>query len=188
MAKFSIQKPLEWIYTNFKEDTSKMLIATGTLGWVLSSAAQIGAILTNSKISDEKKSFLLPQEILDAVINIGAFVSITLLAKKVASKLVSTGKILPKSTRDFLNLNYKSRVGKISFDVDDVIKNAGNKTRATYDSYKNVITTAGTVGASILACNVVTPFIRNNYASKVQNSYIESKKYQPMNYSSDMRI
>ena len=57
MAKSSLfRKPKEWIFETFKDDTSKMIIGTGTLGWILSSLAQIGAIAGNPKISSEKKS------------------------------------------------------------------------------------------------------------------------------------
>ena len=73
MRKSLSQKTLEWVYNTFKDDTSKMLIATGTLGWALSSLAQMCAIVWNPKISSDKKSFLLPQELMDAVVNIGSF-------------------------------------------------------------------------------------------------------------------
>ena len=60
-----LQKGMEWIYTNFKKNTAKMLIWTGVAGWGLSSLAQIVAIMINPKISKEQKSFLVPQEFLD---------------------------------------------------------------------------------------------------------------------------
>ena len=77
MVKPSILKPLEYIYEHFKKDTSKMLVITGTLGWALSSLAQMGAVIANPKLTPEQKSFLLPQELMDAVVNVGAFFSVT---------------------------------------------------------------------------------------------------------------
>ena len=70
-------KPLEsivnWIATHFRKDASKMLIWTGVAGWTLSSLAQISAILFNPKLTKEEKSFLIPQELADAAVNIGSF-------------------------------------------------------------------------------------------------------------------
>ena len=97
-----LQKGLEWVYQNFKKNTATMLVVTGTIGWGLSSLAQIGAVLFNPKISPEQKSFLVPQEFADAVVNISAFFLITQATKKVISKLASTGKIAPAKLEHFL--------------------------------------------------------------------------------------
>ena len=180
MAKSSIfQRPLEWIYNTFKNDTSKMIIATGTLGWILSSAAQIVAILGNPKISNEKKSFLLPQEYMDAIINICGFFFLTMMTKVGIHKLAKTGKIAPKTVRNFLNNNevYGNKVGKIDFNLEDVLKD-NPKYKDVYDSYSsyaNYVTTLGTIGASVISCNIVTPLIRNKTASRVQQTYIDMK-------------
>ena len=81
------------LYRNYGENPGKMLVHTGVLGWILSSLAQVSAIVLNDKISTEQKSFLIPQEIADAGINIISFYLITSSFKRIASKLVSTGKL-----------------------------------------------------------------------------------------------
>ncbi len=192
MLKNFFQNCFNWICENFKKDTSKMLIVTGTLGWILSSLAQVFGILGNSKISSEKKSFLLPQEVMDAVVNVGAFFGITMFTKKVIAKMASTGKIAPQSVRDFLNKNsiLKNKVGKFDFNVGDVLPKNSNEL-TSYESYKNFVTTMGTVGASILSCNIVTPLIRNATASRVQKRYIDMKNNPSVytyNNSGNMRI
>ena len=189
------QRCLEWVYETFKEDTSKMLIATGTLGWILSSIAQLGAIAGNPKLSQEKKSFLLPQEFMDAFVNVAGFFVITMMTKVGIKKMATTGKIAPQSVRDFLNNNkvYKDKVGKLDFNLDDVLsQNPDNKKIfESYKSYKNFVTTMGTIGASVLSCNIVTPLIRNKTASRVQKSYIDQRQnhvvYQT-NSSGGMKI
>ena len=184
MIKDIFQKPLKWIYKNFKENTSIMLIVTGSLGWILSSAAQLGAIVNNKKISNEKKSFLLPQEFMDGFINVGTFLFTTIVFKKGIEKLVKTGKILPESVRTYLEKNkdlYKDKIGKFDFNLDKVLKNnEANAPYETYKTYKNFVTTMGTVGASVLACNVITPVLRNKTASNVQKNYIEIKNNAPV--------
>lgn len=178
MPKLSLQGLLNTIAKNFKDDPSKMLIVTGAIGWAVSSLAQIGAILFNPKISDKEKSFLVPQEMSDAIVNIASFLVITNSVKIFASKLFSTGKVVPKSVREFLNKNkalYEKKIGKIDFNLDDVLPK-NTDLYNTYDLHKSLGTSAATVGAGILATNIVTPLLRNKMASSVQKNYIESKE------------
>ena len=181
MAKSSLfRKPKEWIFETFKDDTSKMIIGTGTLGWIISSLAQIGAIAGNPKISSEKKSFLLPQELMDAAINVLGFFVITMLTKVGIKKMASTGKIAPQTVRDFLNKNkdlYKDKIGKIDFNLDEVLskKPEYKDIYNSYKSYENFAATMGTIGASVLSCNIITPLVRNKTASRVQQTYIDMK-------------
>lgn len=178
-------KPLEsiltWVADNFKKDASKMLIWTGVAGWGLSSLAQIGALLVNPKISNEQKSFLIPQEMADAAVNIGAFFLITQLTKKTVSKLFSTGKFAPKSVRKFLDSKkeiYKDKVGKFDFDLDTVRKAEPAFPCEDYWTCKNFGTTVATIGAGVLSSNIITPIVRNNMASGMQKNYINKKNNQ----------
>ena len=185
MANSPLQKGLEWVYNNFKKNTATMLVVTGTLGWGLSSLAQIGALALNPKISNEQKSFLIPQEFLDAVINISAFFLITQASKKFISKLASTGKIAPQKVRDFFEKNkdiYGDKVGKLSFDIDKVLaKTPSDFPKESYYTYKNYVTTLGTVGASVLASNIVTPILRNHFAADIQKKHLENPTRKPQN-------
>ena len=51
----------------------------------------------------------------------------------------------------------------------------------SYYAYKNILTTTGTIGASIVASNIVTPIARNYIASKVQKRYLDKNQtgYEP---------
>lgn len=187
MSNKPLQKGLEWLYQHFKKNTATMLVVTGTIGWGLSSAAQVLAVLFNPKISKEQKSFLVPQEISDAVVNISAFFLITQMTKKFVSKLASTGKIAPQKVRDFLNKNkdlYGDKVGKLSLDLDEVLKNEPKFPTESYYAYKNYTTTLATVGASVVSSNIVTPIVRNSMASNMQKKYLDNRP-QP---SSGMKI
>ena len=62
---------------HYGSNTGKMLIHTGVIGWILSSAAQVAAIVINDKIPKEQKMYLIPQEIADAAVNIVSFYAIT---------------------------------------------------------------------------------------------------------------
>ncbi len=173
---------LNFFGKKFGEDISKMLIWTGVIGWTTSALAQIGAIIVNPKIPDEKKSFLIPQEFADACVNIGAFFLITLLAKKTVSKLFSTGKFASKSVREYLERNatlYKDKIGKQDFDLGKILLNDKDAPLRSYNACKNIGTTVATVGAGILSSNIITPIIRNSMASNVQKQYIEVKRENP---------
>lgn len=170
------QGVLNWVYKSFRKDAAKMLIWTGVAGWTLSSLAQVCAVLFNPKISNEKKSFLVPQEMADAAVNIASFFLITQMAKKTVSKLFSTGKFAPQKVRDYLHANknlYSDKVGKLDFDLDEVLKRHKDFPANEYYACKNFGTTVATVGAGILSSNIVTPLVRNSMASKMQKSYIE---------------
>ena len=59
-----------------------------------------------------------------------------------------------------------------------------------YESYKNFGTTLTTIGAGILSTNVLTPIVRNQFASNAQTKYVNYKNSNPypMNYSNGMKI
>ena len=173
------QSMLEWVAKNFSKDASKMLIITGVAGWTLSSLAQIFAISVNSKISNEQKSFLIPQELADAAVNIGSFFLITQFAKKTVSKLFSTGKFAPQKVREYLIKHkdlYADKIGKIDFSLDDIRKIDKNFPKKEYWATKNFYTALATVGAGIVSSNIVTPIVRNKMASKMQKSYLAKKQ------------
>ena len=194
---------LNWVARNFREDASKMLIWTGVTGWALSSAAQICAILFNPKISNEQKSYLLPQELADAAVNIGGFFAITQLAKGITTKLFKTGKFAPESVKEFI-LNNKEKVGdkigKLDFDLGKILEKENANLLRDYNVTKNFGTTVATITGGVLSTNLLSPVIRNNMATNMQKKYINYKKneenQQPTfkalqkrtNYSSDLRI
>lgn len=187
MANSFYQKCLNKAYELFHKDTAKMLIITGTLGWILSAGAQLLAIAVNPKIKKEQKGFLFPQELGDAVVNITSFFVITLLAKKVFSKLASTGKIAPKEVREYIikNKDLSEKYGKVGFNLDKISESDPLFPKEIYESNKNLSAALGTVGASIVASNIITPVIRNNFASKIQNTYINNTK---QNISPNMKV
>lgn len=191
-------KPLDNILNtvakHFRKDASKMLIWTGVAGWALSSAAQIGAILVNKKIPDEQKSFLVPQEMADAAVNIGLFFLVTQMTKRTVAKMFSTGKFAPRSVRNYLDARkdlYGHRIGKADFDLDTVLKqDTVNFPKEQYYGCKNFGTTLATISAGVVSSNILTPIIRNNMASKAQQRYIDYKKNTPYpsNTSTGMKI
>lgn len=172
------QKVLGKIYNAYKANPDKMLIWTGAAGWGLSSLAQMCGIVFNSKISNKEKSFLLPQEFMDAVVNITAYIVLTKSASKILKKLVTTGKFAPQSVRQYLSKNdaLNKKAAKLDLDLDKVMESDSKFPVDAYIANKNFITTVGTIGAGIVSTSIVTPLLRNTFASTVQKRYINNKK------------
>lgn len=173
MVKPSLfMKAKDYIAGRYGDDIGKMLVHTGVIGWILSSAAQVVAIVINDKIPKEQKMFLIPQEIADAGVNIASFYLITQSFKSVASKLLTTGKWAPKVVKDFLSKNkLADKIGKTDFNLFKDVKmppDVLDKATDFRDGVDVVATTAG----SILSCNIVTPLLRNEIAAHRQKTLI----------------
>lgn len=166
------------MYRNYGENPGKMLVHTGVLGWILSSLAQVSAVVFNDKISPQQKSFLIPQEAADAAINILSFYVITSSFKNLASKLVSTGKLTTKPIKEgLLKIGIRpADIGKFNFNIDNI-----PHVKKDYKPFKNGVDVIASTIGSIISCNIVTPVLRNQYASKKQKeaiSYMNVNKQQ----------
>ena len=120
--------------------------------------------------------YLIPQEIADAGVNILSFYLITQGFQSVATKLVTSGKLLPKAVRDFLvHKGAAEKLGKKGFDIykSNLLTPSGIK---RLDSFKNGVDVIGTTIGSVISCNLVTPVIRNEIAARRQNKYLASVK------------
>lgn len=165
-------KPLNnWVAKHYGDNVGKMLIHTGVVGWILSSAAQVSAIVINDKLSKKDKMYMIPQEIADAAVNILSFYLITQSFKSIGSKLVNTGRWLPASVRTFLTNNKISNVGKKNFDVITQ-GNLPNDVMQKFTNFRDGMDVICTTTGSILSCNIVTPIIRNEIAARRQKQSI----------------
>lgn len=175
--KFGIFKNV--ILEKYGEQPGKMLVHTGVLGWILSSAAQIGAVVFNDKISPEQKVFLIPQEIADAAVNIVSFYAITNSVKVIASKLVKTGKLTTPAIMDYLKktglkmpkkAGDVSPIGKWDFDITKLAN--FDEIAPKFKPFKNGVDVGASLLGSIISCNLVTPIVRNEYASQRQKTML----------------
>lgn len=166
------------LYKNYGENPGSMLVHTGVLGWILSSLAQVSAVVFNDKISKEQKSFLIPQEIADAAVNIASFYIITSSLKRLASKLVSTGKLTTKPIKEFLKRNnLQDKIGDVNFNIESL---ENFKTiKGEYKPFKNGVDVIASTIGSIISCNLVTPVFRNQYASHKQKQVLAKMHSTP---------
>lgn len=168
------KKSLNWIAKTYSENLGNLLITTGVLSFGLSSGAQIIGIARNKKIDKKQKTYMINQEVGDALINILSLLAFGKAAKFIGSKLVNTGKILPKTVSDALQKGgLKDKIGKTGFNVLDtaVMKDPKNlKLIEDFSNCKNITESFGAVGGSILSGCLIAPILRNNYASYMQKS------------------
>ena len=168
------KKVLDWIGKTYSNDIGNLLITTGVLGFGLSSGAQIIGIAKNNKIDKKEKTYMINQAVGDALINILSLFVFGKLTKHIGTKLVSTGKILPKTVATALEKGgLGDKIGKAGFDVIDtaVMKNPANAhLLKDFANCKNVIESFGAVGGSVLSGCLIAPILRNNYASYMQKS------------------
>lgn len=180
-----LNNALSNLYKNYGENPGKMLVHTGTAGWILSCAAQVLAIFTNDKIPAEQKTFLIPQEIGDGLINILSFYILTSSVKNLASKAVLNGKIANKAIKGYLEKNkLTDKMGKIDFNIKKT-PNFG-EVKEDFNSFKNGVDVIASTAGSILSCNIVTPVLRNEYASRKQktfNEHIQNNRPQVAQYN-----
>lgn len=180
------KKGLNWVARNYGDKPGTMLIHTGVIGWVLSSLAQISAIIINDKIPTKQKMFLIPQEAADAAVNIASFYLITRTFQGLTSKLVKTGKWLPAKVSEFIkNTPFKDKIGKLSFDVLRDVKTLPKNLAENYKFFEDGMDVVATTVGSILSCNIVTPIIRNQYASNRQKTNIAKLNNAPETSTSD---
>ncbi len=156
---------------SFGEDPGKMLLHTGTLGWILSSLAQVMAVVLNDKIPKKQKTFLIPQEIADAGINICSFYIFTNSFTKLANKMVSTGKWRTPAIDAFLKkYNLKKHIGSYDFNIKDLAN--FDEIKSSYKAIASGNAIAASTIGSIISCNLVTPILRNKFAAHKQQQAI----------------
>jgi len=171
------------ILKKYGENPGTMLVHTGAIGWVLSSLAQITALMFNPEIKPEQKMFLVPQEIGDAIVNIISFYTLTHGVKCIGSKLTSTGKIKTAKLGELLKRDGhilekgqekvvgKKYVGDWDFDITK-LPNYKTELLSEYKPFNNGAEVIAGLTGSIISGNLVTPVIRNYYASKRQKDMI----------------
>ena len=188
-----------WEY--YSKDVGKSLIHWGSVGWVFSSLAQIFAIAINKNIDKKEKKFLIPQEMADGAVNVGLYYTITQAIKSLGDSLVESGSFIKKDTADFLNalnannlplkdfiksngsvseifslIKRENRFGGVEQSVLNNVFAALDKKADSFSHWKNGVGTIFTIAASVLACNVITPYCRNKIASVFQQRHLEKTK------------
>lgn len=202
-----LQNIVQYMADNYSKDSGKLLVHLGALGWVLSSAAQLGVIAGDKNIDKKKKKFLLSQEGADAGVNVLMYYTICDVIKKTGDKFVENGKFLtddvvkalgsikggtvsvsdPKQWRNLFTIaELEKPLTKLLSKPDHLNMVKGltdsKQTRAlianaldAVETHKNNVGVFSAIAASVLACNIVTPFVRNIIASQFQKHSLKKE-------------
>lgn len=163
-----VKNVTDYIFDKWSKDIGSVLIWTTIGGWVASSSAQILGIMGNQKYSKEQKNFMIHQEIGDAAINIGSFFIITTPLKKLATKLVKTGKITSFAIKRPIRKHGDiKKIGNYDFNIKK-LPYFSSELEKPYNSFSNFMGTSAAVIGGILSSNILTPILRNRYASRCQ--------------------
>lgn len=165
-------------WQKWADEPADMLLVTGALGWILSSFAQVAGIVLNKDIDKEKKLFLIPQEILDGVVNVLLFWSITRYTGDFGKKLIDHGKVVFNTGKKFLE---KHKIDVKSLTAENnlfkLIKEKGSADEiASFTKGRKGFGLATNILGSIVACNIVTPIVRNYLGGIYQKHSIDHQK------------
>lgn len=205
-----------YMFGKFSKGLGNMLLVTGTLGWVLSAVGQLWGLKTNKNLSDDQKKFLMPQEMADAVANIISFYVITKSVKDLSKKAVSSGKLVTKEIAVFCEKNgidiAKTKdIGKAISDKISQLKLLTNTKELsvpqvkkdelnakitglqnfndnTYAPFEGGAETVGSVVGAIVSSNILTPILRNKFASSRQNQAKEKVRMETQLKSQALEI
>ena len=166
----SLKRTLGGLALSSVGNMGDIIIITSVAAWLASSAAQIIGIATNKNYTHEQKKFMITQETADALTNIGLYFGITKSFKWISSKMVSTGKLAPKSILKFMeDKNVLGARGRFGFDLTKVP--GFNNIKGEYSAFKDFADATAAITGGIISSNILTPIIRNEVASYRQNKY-----------------
>lgn len=175
-ASWEITK--NWTYKHYGQNSGNMILHAGAAGWLLSSVAQVVALVFNDNIPKEQKKFLVPQEIADGFVNVLSFYLITKGFKDVGQKLVKSGKWSNLEIRNFVKKNDKTvKMGDFSTDIESKFK--GNEEfHSAFGPFKTGVDMLTTTIGSVISCNIITPYARNYIGAILQKRSIDNDKAQ----------
>lgn len=162
----------DFMWENYSKDGGKMLIHMGALGWFIASGAQLLALITSKKIDKEDKKFLIPQEAADGIVNFSMFYILTDTTQRIITKAIEKGKITNPEITDIINKIAKENntTGNELLktkNISDLLTDPQDK--KLFKQFKGGVDIITTIMASVVACNIVTPIIRNKVASWIKN-------------------
>lgn len=189
-------------YTNFSQNPGNFLLWSGSIGWVASCISQLVAISNNDKLTGKQKKFLIPQEITDGVVNTLLFAAFTRSFTKIGEKLVHNGKWATKELAGLYKTTKVPHLGNKTIDeligIEVEVDKNGKKVKQLFhigDTVNKldpteaengiskkywpfatgVVFTFSTLG-SVVACDAVTPFVRNKIASYQQKKALAKEQ------------
>lgn len=174
-----------YMFKKFDKKPALAITIAFALGMVSSSIAQAIAITCNKKISDDKKKFLIPQELIDGAVNVIAFTLIIGSMGKCARNLVETGKLYTPKIKNILDKLPESAtftLGAPETNLDKIVTQHGDSALKkefypVYDKFRIGMEIFATTIGSIIAGNIVAPIVRNNLGAYQQKQQLLKEQF-----------
>ena len=189
---------VNYMFKNYSKDAGKLLVHMGALGTVFGAISQLCVVAFDKNIDKKKKKFLLPQEAADAGVNIFMFYTVCDLIKKGSDKIVEKGAFLTQEVADaikkikpnaaswkdvFTKTELKTKLTELLSNpsrlnvfngqtMTPAQQTAVNDALAKLEKHKNNCGVVAAIAASVLASNIITPYLRNIFAAKYQKHQI----------------
>lgn len=100
------------------------------------------------------------------------------LAQKDWKKIFSAEELGGKISKVLENVEKMDIVKNVSAAEKTKIVNAAKIALDTFETHKNNVGTIAAIAASVLACNIVTPYVRNKAAAKYQKHLLNEEAVQ----------
>lgn len=104
--------------------------------------------------------------------------SMPAIAKKDWKNIFSNKELGGKISKVLENAANMDIVQNVSAAEKTRILDAAKKALDTFETHKNNVGTVAAIAASVLACNIVTPYVRNKIASKYQKHVLKEEAIQ----------
>lgn len=188
---------VNYMFKNYSQDAGKLLVHMGALGTVFAAISQLCVVAFDKSIDKKKKKFLLPQEAADAAVNIFMFYTVCDLVKKGSDKIVEKGALLTKEVADAIKaikpgaaswkdvftkaelktkltelLSNPSRLNVFNGNITPAQQQKVADALAKLEKHKNNCGVVAAIAASVVAGNIITPYLRNSFAAKYQKHQI----------------
>ena len=85
--------------------------------------------------------------------------------------MVSTGKWLPENVKKHLiKKGFGTKLGNINTNIGKIIEKMPSRIKTSYGRFEHGMDVTATTIGSIISCNLITPLVRNLYASHRQQA------------------
>ncbi|MFA5880508.1 MAG: hypothetical protein WC860_10150 [Candidatus Margulisiibacteriota bacterium] len=163
LANYSIDKP-----SSFLKNTAAFAFSFGSVGL-------IAGLLMNKEVPKKEKRYMICQEAVEGVLDLGVFLTVASKFEQWGETLVKNGLFLPSMDK-LSEKQIKTHVTNFFKNPESLPKNIESQIRTHLNCTKIAASFIGT----LLAFNIVSPIIRNFAASKIDKLFDKDKNKSNM--------
>lgn len=156
LANFALENP-----ASFLKRSAAVNFSMGSVGLII-------GMLINDKIPAKEKRFMIVQEGVEGVLDLGVFLGVASAFEKAGRWLIQTKKLVP-SIEGLTRPQVEKAITAIFKNFDNPVGVSIAAESGIKTCIKATEVGAGLLG-TIIAFNIITPLIRNFFASKIESA------------------